>query len=60
MNSSTTLIIPVYRGLTVAGNVLERDEFGGVYHILVSDSTDGARQVHYDVVPVRKKQVPRA
>ena len=37
--TSTSPIIPVYRGLTVAGNVLERDEFGQVYHTCVADST---------------------
>jgi len=37
--TSSTPIIPVYRGLTVAGNVLDRDEFGEVYHTLVVDTT---------------------
>lgn len=37
--TSSTPIIPVYRGLTVAGNVLDRDEFGDVYHTLVVDTT---------------------
>ncbi len=34
-----TPIIPVYRGLTVAGNVLDRDEYGEVYHTCVVDTT---------------------
>lgn len=37
--TSSTAIIPVYRGLTVAGNVLDRDEFGQVYHTCVVDTT---------------------
>jgi hypothetical protein len=37
--TSSTPIIPVYRGLTVAGNVLDRDEYGEVYHTLVVDTT---------------------
>lgn len=36
---SSTPIIPVYRGLTVAGNVLDRDEHGEVYHTCVVDTT---------------------
>jgi len=43
---SSTPIIPVYRGLTVAGNVLDRDEYGDVYHTLVVDTT------HPDAVEV--------
>lgn len=31
--------IPVYRGLTVAGNVLDKDEYGEVYHTCVVDTT---------------------
>lgn len=34
-----TPIIPIYRGLTVAGNVLDRDEYGEVYHTCVVDTT---------------------
>lgn len=37
--TSSTPIIPVYRGLTVAGNVLDRDEYGQVYHTCVVDTT---------------------
>lgn len=37
--TTSTPIIPVYRGLTVAGNVLDRDEFGEVYHTCVVDTT---------------------
>jgi hypothetical protein len=44
--TSSTPIIPVYRGLTVAGNVLDRDEFGEVYHTCVVDTT------HPEVVDV--------
>lgn len=32
-------MVPVYRALTVAGNVLDRDEDGEVYHTLVVDTT---------------------
>ena len=31
--------MPVYRALTIAGNVLERDEFGDVHHVLVMHTT---------------------
>lgn len=37
--TSSVAIIPVYRGLTVAGNVLDRDEYGLVYHTCVVDTT---------------------
>lgn len=32
-------IIPVYRALSISGNVLEKDQFGLVYHAIVSDTT---------------------
>ncbi|MBL7963859.1 MAG: hypothetical protein JNM31_08435 [Flavobacteriales bacterium] len=31
--------VPVYRGLSVAGIVLDRDELGMVYHTLIMDTT---------------------
>jgi hypothetical protein len=37
--TSSTPIVPVYRALTVAGNVLDRDEYGEVYHTCVVDTT---------------------
>lgn len=37
--TTTPFIIPVYRALTIAGNVLERDEEGDVYHTCVVDTT---------------------
>jgi hypothetical protein len=37
--TSSTPIIPSYRALTIAGNVLEKDEAGEVYHTLVTDTT---------------------
>ncbi|MBK6343287.1 MAG: hypothetical protein IPF41_12035 [Flavobacteriales bacterium] len=37
--TSSTPIIPSYRGLTIAGNVLEKDEQGEVHHALVTDTT---------------------
>lgn len=37
--TSSTPIIPSYRALTIAGNVLERDELGEVLHLLVTDTT---------------------
>ncbi|MCB0769496.1 MAG: hypothetical protein KDC00_03725 [Flavobacteriales bacterium] len=37
--TSSTAIIPTYRGLTVAGNVLDRGEQGEVYHTIVVDTT---------------------
>lgn len=37
--TASTPIIPVYRGLTVAGIVLDRDENGEVYHTCVVDTT---------------------
>jgi hypothetical protein len=37
--TSSTPIIPIYRGLTVAGNVLDRDEYGQVHHTCVVDTT---------------------
>jgi len=37
--TTSTLIIPVYQGLTVAGNVLDRDAQGAVYHTVVVDTT---------------------
>ena len=39
MNTSSTPVIPVYRALTIAGNVLERDQYGEVYHTLVMHTT---------------------
>jgi hypothetical protein len=37
--TTSTHIVPVYRALTIAGNVLDKDEFGEVYHTLVVDTT---------------------
>jgi hypothetical protein len=37
--TSSTAIIPIYRGLTIAGNVLDKDERGDVHHTLVVDTT---------------------
>ena len=37
--TTTTPIIPVYRALTVAGNVLDKDEHGEVFHTVVVDTT---------------------
>ncbi|HRO98949.1 MAG TPA: hypothetical protein PLN54_05890 [Flavobacteriales bacterium] len=37
--TSSTPIIPVYRGLTLVGTVLGRDEHGEVYHTYVADTT---------------------
>ena len=37
--TSSTPIVPVYRALTVAGNVMDRDEYGEVYHTCVVDTT---------------------
>lgn len=37
--TSSTPIIPSYRALTIAGNVLEKDELGEVHHALVTDTT---------------------
>jgi len=37
--TSSTPIIPSYRPLPIAGNVLEKDEQGEVYHTLVTDTT---------------------
>jgi hypothetical protein len=36
---TSTHIVPVYLGLSVAGNVLDKDEFGEVYHTLVVGTT---------------------
>jgi hypothetical protein len=48
----------VYRGLTVSGNVLERDKHGDVYHLIVSDTTLGAVPVMFVLVPVQRN-VPK-
>lgn len=37
--TSSTPIVPSYRALTIAGNVLERDEEGEVHHACVIDTT---------------------
>ena len=37
--TSSTPIVPVYRALTVACNVLDRDEYGEVCHTCVVDTT---------------------
>lgn len=37
--TTTVPVVPTYRGLTIAGNVLERDEEGEVHHALVTDAT---------------------
>lgn len=37
--TSSTPIIPVYRGLTFVGAVLDRDENGEVQHTCVVDTT---------------------
>ena len=48
--TSSTPIIPSYRALTIAGNVLEKDEHGEVHHALVTDTTLPDKvQVVYDV-----------
>lgn len=48
--TSSTPIIPVYRGMTLAGSVLERDEHGKVVHAVVVDTTLPAPvEVVYDV-----------
>ena len=57
MNNSTTPVVPVYRALTIAGNVLERDEFGEVHHVVVMNTTSEIpAEVIYCVVD-RKKAV---
>ncbi len=49
--------MPVYRALTIAGNVLERDEFGDVHHILVMNTTSEiASEVIYRVVGTDRKK----
>ena len=45
--TTSTLIIPVYQGLTIAGNVLDRDLEGEVHHTIVVDTT---HQEKFDVV----------
>lgn len=49
--TSSTPIIPSYRALTIAGNVLEKDELGEVHHALVTDTTlpDEVMVVVYEV-----------
>lgn len=37
--TSSTPIIPSYRALTIAGNVLEKDEQGEMLHVVVTDTT---------------------
>ena len=37
--TTSTHIVPVYRALTIAGNVLDKDEFGEVYHTVIVDTT---------------------
>lgn len=39
MMNSSIQAIPVFRALTIAGIVLDRDEQGEVYHTLVVDTT---------------------
>ncbi len=50
--------MPVYRALTIAGTVLERDGYGDVQHVLVTDTTMGAVVVNYVVAPARKSSIP--
>ena len=38
MNASLP-IVPVYRALTIVGNVLVKDELGEVHHAVVVDTT---------------------
>lgn len=60
MNTSSTPIIPVYRALTIAGNVLERDEFGDVHHVLVMHTTQqGAAEIIYTLVSAGGKKLPK-
>jgi hypothetical protein len=48
--TSTVPVVPTYRALTIAGNVLERDEQGEVRHALVADATlPGAVVVVYEL-----------
>jgi hypothetical protein len=48
--TSSTPIIPVYRGLTFVGSVLDRDEHGEVHHTCVVDTTlPDAVEVVYEV-----------
>lgn len=39
MHTSSTFVVPVYRALTIAGNVLERDEIGDMVHATVVNTT---------------------
>lgn len=39
MHTSSTFVVPVYRALTIAGNVLERDEIGDMVHATVVHTT---------------------
>lgn len=49
--TSSTPIIPVYRGLTMAGDVLDHDEHGQVCHTLVVVTTLPEEvEVVYEVV----------
>lgn len=48
--TSSTPIIPSYRALTIAGNVLEKDEMGEMLYTLVTDTTlPDAVEVVYEV-----------
>ncbi|MDQ3100678.1 MAG: hypothetical protein M3R08_04780 [Bacteroidota bacterium] len=61
MNTSSTPIIPVYRALTIAGNVLERDEFGEVHHAVVIDTTSYLpAEIIYIVVGAGAKKLPKS
>ncbi len=47
----------MYRALTIAGNVLERDEFGEVHHVLVTHTTSEIRsEVTYRVIGTDPKK----
>jgi len=52
--STRSPIVPVYRALTIAGNVLDRDEQGMVYHTVVVDTTmTGHCEVRYTVIAAK-------
>jgi hypothetical protein len=51
LSSSSSPIIPSYRGLTVVGRVIERDATGDMVHRVVSHTTHGPCEVTYRLLP---------
>lgn len=52
--STSSLVVPTYRALTFAGNVLQKDAHGDMHHAVVVDTTlPEVVEVVYVLTPAR-------